>query len=89
VNARLRLVAGIDSRARTGSTPAPKTYSRIGSNRVGIDVLCPEHAMSHFSFGCFLRRDADAVRIVRCPCCGGTHTLVSPQEWVATVGAGA
>jgi hypothetical protein len=87
VTAWLRLVERTSPFALPRSTPAPKALSPLGSNRYEIDVLCPERGMTHFSFGRFSKREAEAVRVVRCPVCGGTHTLVSATAWVAGIAA--
>ncbi len=71
----------------TAGTPAPRAFSKAGSQRVMINVLCPEQAMTRFSLGSFPRHEAEAVRVVRCPVCRGTHVLVSTTAWVAGVTA--
>jgi hypothetical protein len=68
-------------------TPAPKAYTEIGPRRIVIEVLCPERAMAHFTFGAFRSEEADAVRVVHCPICGKIHALVSAAEWVDGVAA--
>lgn len=75
---------------RGESTPAPKAYLPVDSDGyVEIEVLCPERAMTHFAFGRFTRAQAEAVHLVRCPVCCGSHRLVSPAAWVAGIAEGA
>lgn len=82
MSARFQLLA-------TQGTPAPRAYSAADRGRIVIEVLCPEHAMTRFTFGSFLLEEAEAVHVVRCPVCGGTHVLVSAEAWVAGIAAGA
>ena len=72
---------------RIGS-PAPKAYKVLGEDRLAIDVLCPEVAMTHFSFGNFRPEEADEVRVVHCPVCGRKHALMWPAAWLAGVPTG-
>lgn len=69
----------------TVGTPAPRAFSNLGPRRVAVHVLCPERAMTRFSLGSFPRREAEAMRMVRCPVCDGTHVLVSTTAWVMGV----
>ena len=62
--------------------PAPKSYTAISEDRLAIDVLCPEVAMTHFSFGSFRREEADEVKVVHCPVCGRKHALMWPSAWL-------
>lgn len=66
-------------------TPAPKAYTVLAGDRLAIDVLCPEVAMTHFSFGNFRREEADEVKVVHCPICGRKHALMWPSVWLQGV----
>jgi hypothetical protein len=68
---------------RVMGSPAPKAYKLLDVDRVVIEALCPDAAMEHFSFGSFRRTEADAVRVVHCPICGGKHALMWPKTWVS------
>jgi hypothetical protein len=70
---------------RNVASPAPKAYKMLGSDRVVIEALCPEIAMTHFAFGNFCREEADDVRVVHCPICGRKHALMWPAAWVSGV----
>ena len=66
-------------------SPAPKAYTLVAKDRLAIDVLCPEVAMTHFSFGNFRPEEADEVKVVHCPICGRKHALMWPSAWLRGV----
>lgn len=69
---------------RVMGSPAPKAYRVLDVDRVLIEALCPDAAMTHFSFGSFRRTEADEVRVVHCPICGRKHALMWPTTWVSS-----
>ena len=63
--------------------PAPKAYKVLDTDRIVIEALCPDDAMTHFAFGDFRKDEADQVRVVHCPICGRKHALMWPDAWVS------